>query len=257
MPFRRLQPSLGEFVLTGPGSLPDSERTLLVTGIGYSTDRIELWTIEKASGSGFLPVTDSNGQITEWTASTSITTSWANISGKPTIPSLVSQLANDSGFVAQAGARSAISLTTTGTSGAATYNSSTGVLNIPIYGSGASRSFANPSRSLNSSFQISSTRDCLVSYSVDISTSATLLGGQTGTVFLEYADDSGFTTNVVEVGRTVNGNTVSLAIAITVTQNVTGTLSGVIPAGKYVRIRTDNTTGSPSFTFRKAQEVLL
>lgn len=36
--------------------------------------------------------------------------------------------------VNQAGARSAISLTTTGTSGAATYNSSTGVLNVPQYG---------------------------------------------------------------------------------------------------------------------------
>lgn len=36
-------------------------------------------------------------------------------------------------FVNQAGARSAISLTTTGTSGVATYSSSTGVLNIPNY----------------------------------------------------------------------------------------------------------------------------
>ena len=36
-------------------------------------------------------------------------------------------------FVNQAGARSAISLTTTGTSGAATYSSATGVLNIPNY----------------------------------------------------------------------------------------------------------------------------
>jgi hypothetical protein len=40
---------------------------------------------------------------------------------------------NPSGFVNQAGARGAISLTTTGTSGAATYNSGTGVLNVPNY----------------------------------------------------------------------------------------------------------------------------
>jgi hypothetical protein len=40
---------------------------------------------------------------------------------------------NPSAYVNQSGARSAISLTTTGTSGAATYNSTTGVLNIPQY----------------------------------------------------------------------------------------------------------------------------
>jgi hypothetical protein len=44
--------------------------------------------------------------------------------------------ANPSGFVSQSGARSAISLTTTGTGGAATYNASTGVLNVPNYAPG-------------------------------------------------------------------------------------------------------------------------
>ena len=43
---------------------------------------------------------------------------------------------NPSNYIDQSGARSAISLTTTGTSGAATYNSSTGVLNIPNYAPG-------------------------------------------------------------------------------------------------------------------------
>lgn len=43
---------------------------------------------------------------------------------------------NPSAFVSQSGARSAISLTTTGTSGAATYNSATGVLNVPNYTTG-------------------------------------------------------------------------------------------------------------------------
>lgn len=120
-----------------------------------------------------------------------------------------------------------------------------------------SRSFANPSRSLNSAFQISATRDAQVSYSIDVACSASLVGGQTGTVFLEYADDSGFTTNVKEAGRQVNGNSVSLAIAVTLNQNVTATVTGMIPKGKYVRIRTANTTGTPTFNFRSAQEVLL
>lgn len=219
---------------------------------------------------------------------------------------------NPSGYVGQSGARSAISLTTTG-SGAASYNSTTGVLNVPtpsaggagtvtsvglsssdlsitgspvtssgsftanlntsgvsagtyssvtvtnkgIVTSATNRSQASASRSLNSGFQISTTRDSLVNYSVDVSCTATLLGGQTGTVFLEVASDSGFTTNLQEVARSVNGNSVSLAIAITVIQNVTGTLTGYVPAGYYVRIRTANTVGTPTFSYRSGQEIQL
>lgn len=119
-----------------------------------------------------------------------------------------------------------------------------------------SLSFANPSRTLNSSFQISSSRSATVSYAVDVACNLSLTSGQQGTVYLEYADDSGFTTNVVEVNRFVNGNTGTLTIGLNLTQNATGTLAGVIPAAKYVRLRTQNNTGSPTFTFRKAQEVL-
>ncbi len=117
-----------------------------------------------------------------------------------------------------------------------------------------SRSFASPTRSLNSSFQISTTRDAIVNYSVDISSTLSLTTGQTGTAFLEYADNSGFTTNVVEICRFVNGNTGTLAVGLGLTQNVTGGLNGVVPANKYVRIRT---TGTATATFRSGQEVLL
>lgn len=131
-----------------------------------------------------------------------------------------------------------------------------------IWGAGmngliASLSFANPSRTLNSAFQISSARAAQVSYAVEVSCALTLVTGQQGTVYLEYADDSGFTTNVVEVNRFVNGNTGTLAIGLALTQIATGTLAGIIPAGKYVRLRTQNNTGTPTFTFRRSQEVLV
>lgn len=51
-------------------------------------------------------------------------------------PTAISTFTNDSAYITQAGARTAISLTTTGTSGAASYNNSTGVLNIPNYAPG-------------------------------------------------------------------------------------------------------------------------
>lgn len=118
------------------------------------------------------------------------------------------------------------------------------------------RSFSNPSRTLNSAFQASSTRDAMVSYTVDVAATLTLTGGATGTVTLQYADDSGFTTSVVTVQSSVNGNSGALTIGLNLTQTGTCSLSGMIPAGKYAKLVTTNTAGSPTFTFRAAQEVL-
>lgn len=126
-----------------------------------------------------------------------------------------------------------------------------------IVTSASNRSFSTASRSLNSTFQVSTTRDVLVSYSVDISTSVSLAGGQVGTVYLEYADDSGFTTGVTEVARFVNGNTGTLVVGLTLNQTNTAPVGGLVPANKYVRLRTQNNTGTPTFTYRSGQEVLM
>lgn len=117
------------------------------------------------------------------------------------------------------------------------------------------KSFAYPSRSLNSCFQISTTTDALVSYSVDISTSLSLTTGQQGTAYLEVSDDSGCSTGTQEIARFVNGNTGTLTVGLSLVQNTTGTLTGIVPQNKYVKIRTQNNTGTPTFTFRSAQEV--
>ena len=60
---------------------------------------------------------DNNGQLTKITIGAGLTLT--------------------SGVLSSTGSATALSLTTTGTSGAATYNSGTGVLNIPIYSAGA------------------------------------------------------------------------------------------------------------------------
>lgn len=112
------------------------------------------------------------------------------------------------------------------------------------------------SRSLNSAFRISTTKDCLVNYSVDVSCSITLTSGQSGTIFLEIASDSGFTQNVQELCRFVNANSGTLTIGLNLVQAVTGTLSGFIPSTYYCRIRTANNTGTPTFNFRSGQEIL-
>lgn len=163
--------------------------------------------------------------------------------------------ANPSGFVSQSGARSAISLTTTGSSGSATYNASTGVLNVPSYAAPA-RSQASATRALNSAFQISATRDAFVSYSVQTTVTASIGGGQDGDVFLDIASDSGFTANVQSLAVAPCSQTYTLAIALQGVQKCAANLAGYVPAGYYARLRTVANTGAPVFAYRLGVEVL-
>lgn len=141
----------------------------------------------------------------------------------------------------------------TGSTGVAGNTGATGAPGTPPV-----KTFNSPLKilAINSIQQISTTQDAQVSYSVDIITSVSLSGGATGTVFLEYADNLAFSTNVKEVGRFVNGQSGTLVVGLTLTQTSTANLNGVIPAGKYARLRTDNTAGTPTFAWRSGQEVL-
>lgn len=214
--------------------------------------------------------------------------------------------ANPAGYVDQTGARAAVSLTTTGSSGAATYDAITGIFNIPNYApgsgtvtsitagtglnggtittsgtvsmpntgtagaysgvttdaqgrvtTGTARSFAYVTKSLNTCYQLSVTRDLQVSYGVEISVTSTLASGQVGTVYLETFTNSGCSTGVQEVGRITNGYVQALGLSVTVTSNVAGALHGIIPAGLWVKLRTENNTGTPTFTARPGQEISL
>lgn len=122
---------------------------------------------------------------------------------------------------------------------------------------GTARSFAYQTRALNTCFRVSASRDALVTYSVDIATSLSLTAGQQGTVYLRVYSDSACSTGTQELTRFVNGQTGTLTVGLALTQNVTGTLTGVIPAGSYVQLVTQNNTGTPTFTARPGQEVLL
>lgn len=112
-------------------------------------------------------------------------------------------------------------------------------------------------RSLNTAFQVNSTKDSFVNYSVDIAATISLTTGQSGTVFLEIASDSGFTTNVQTLGQFTNGNAGTLAVGLNLTQTNTACLSGYVPAAYYCRLRTTNNTGTPTFTYKNGQEISL
>lgn len=112
------------------------------------------------------------------------------------------------------------------------------------------RVFTVATRTLNTAYQLSTTQDTHVAYEVDIAITS-LLATTQGTVFLDYADNSTFTTNLV----TISSGTSAIGGVLSITNTGTVTLSGIIPAGKYMRIRTANTAGTPTITYRTGQEV--
>lgn len=122
---------------------------------------------------------------------------------------------------------------------------------------GTNRSFNYTTRALNTCFQISASRDALVTYAVDIQTSLSLVAGQVGTVYLRTYTNNTCTTGTQELTRFVNGQTGALTIGLALTQNVTATLTGVVPAGLWAQLVSENTTGAPTFTARPGQEVQL
>lgn len=134
-------------------------------------------------------------------------------------------------------------------------NTSTARINLGIIST--LRTQASSTRSLNSAFQISTTTDALATYSVQIATTINLTTGQTGTVFLEISPTSTFATGVQELGRFVNGNSGTLTIGLNLTQTMAEPLMGYIPANYWVRLRTANTVGTPTFTYHSGQETLL
>lgn len=122
---------------------------------------------------------------------------------------------------------------------------------------GTNRSQSAATRTLNTIYQINATHDSLVSYSVQITVTASIGGGQNGDVILEIASNAGFTTNVQTVAIAGTGQTYTLAIALQGVQPQTSVVAGVVPAGYYARLRTVNNTGTPAFSYRAGQETTL
>lgn len=148
---------------------------------------------------------------------------------------------------------------------AAKFNTPTGTTSQYVRGDGtlatlptaATPTQSSATRTLNSAFQISTSHVSLVSYSVQITVTASITGGQQGDIVLEIASDSGFTTNVQTIAISGAGQSYSLAVALQGVQPQTSVISGMVPLGYYTRLRTVNTTGTPTFAYRAGQEVLL
>nr|DAI89607.1 MAG TPA: hypothetical protein [Caudoviricetes sp.] len=145
-------------------------------------------------------------------------------------------------------ARASISLTTTGT-GTSTYNSTTGILNIPTP---VTTTDNTVTRTINSStYTISSTKPATVKYNIKIACTATIGSASSGKVLFQYSTDGG--TNWIDAGEVENSNTVSLAIVLNSTTNQSGFIVWSVPANALCRL-VPTTSGTTTITWIRGQE---
>lgn len=107
-------------------------------------------------------------------------------------------------------------------------------------------------------FQISSTKDAFVHYSVKIACAVQIgvTANTEGYVVLEIAATNSSTAgDWTEIGRSPSGQNISLALALASTTTGGGQIAGVIPAGFYARLRSVNVAGTPTYTYLSGQEV--
>jgi len=137
-------------------------------------------------------------------------------------------------------ARAAISVT-----GAGSYNSTTGV--ITIGSPSITVDTISTARSFNTAYQMSTTKNVLVSISATVSPSLSLSGGQTGEVYLEISANG--STNWLSHGKILVGNTGTLTVGLNITEAGGAGVTAMVPAGYYWRARTNNVTGTPTYVF--------
>lgn len=123
------------------------------------------------------------------------------------------------------------------------------------FNNAASHSIVTTAAAANG-FQLSTTQDTSVFYSVNINTTATIAGSADGYVALEIASTNSSTaSDWKEISRARNGQAISLAITLQSVQNISSEVMGIVPTGYYVRLRSVNVSGTPTYTYVSGQEV--
>lgn len=114
------------------------------------------------------------------------------------------------------------------------------------------------STTASTGFQISATRTAQVCYEGSFSTTSTIGGPSSASVFLETAD-----TNSIAPGdwttkaQQTYSNTITLAIVLNQVQGNNWTICRFIPAGKFVRLRVGGLTGTASAAINSTQQEVL
>lgn len=103
--------------------------------------------------------------------------------------------------------------------------------------------------------RLSTTKTSNVMYSVNIVTTASIGGSAAGEILLETSPTNTSTSTWTVVNRVKNSQTISLAVALNSVQDITYSLMGNVPSGYYVRLRSINVSGTPTYTFVTGQEM--
>lgn len=229
----------------------------------------QTFSIQRANHTG----TQSAATITGL-ASVATSGAYSSLTGLPTLGTAAAQNSTAFATAAQGTTADTAVQPATLTAGLATkFNTPSGTTSQYVRGDGslatlpttAARVFNNaPGRSLvtvaaaANGWQIDASRDSFVSYSATITTASTLASGAAGYVTLEICStNSAVAANWIEVSRTADGQNNGLIIGLALNQVGGGNVTAMVPAGWYVRIRSVNTVGSPTFSVTGSQEVKL
>lgn len=114
------------------------------------------------------------------------------------------------------------------------------------------------STTASTGFQISATRTAQVCYEGSFSTTSTIGGPSSASVFLETADTNSTTPgDWTTKAQQTYSNTITLAIVLNQVQGNNWTICRFVPAGKFVRLRVGGLTGTASAAINSAQQEVL
>lgn len=106
-------------------------------------------------------------------------------------------------------------------------------------------------KSLNTAYLLSASRDAMVSYSIQISSTLSLSGGQSGTIALQTSPDN---ITYTTVATQTNNNLGALTLGLNTQQVQATSLTCFVPKTYYVKL---TTSGASTFTWQSGMEVLL
>lgn len=106
------------------------------------------------------------------------------------------------------------------------------------------------SRTLNSSYQASDQRSAIVSYNILITCTATLIAGQSGQVILETSPNNSVWTTISTGQHTVGSGLVFSG-------GVSVTVAGFVQRAYFIRLRSNNLVGTPTYGSPSGIEILI
>lgn len=123
---------------------------------------------------------------------------------------------------------------------------------VKSFASAGTRTWANPSRAIGSCFQISATNDADFHYKVDVASGTLLQATATGTVTVTSYTNSGCTTGARIESDGAPSQSAALGI-LSIAQIAPVGIDGTLQAGRWLKITTAQTAGTPTFTIRANQ----